>query len=186
MENFLGMKKNPAMSKKIDEISLHSNEVHDLLGRVPSWIIRNGMIMVVIVLLILFAGSWMFKYPDIISAPVVVSVDVNDTTKFTGLAKLKQNFAGRVKVGQQVNLKFVSYPYMEFGQLKGIVSKISSIPTGDYYALEVGLPSKLISTYGKKLEFRHELNGTAEIITEDQSLFERILHPVRNLFKSNH
>jgi hypothetical protein len=165
------------MSKKIDEISLHSEEVQDLLGRVPSWIIRNGMIIVVIVLLILFSGSWMFKYPDIIPAPVVVALDVNDSTKFKGLVKLRQNFAGKVKVGQQVNLKFVTYPYMEFGLLKGVVNKISSIPTGDYYALEVGLPDKLISTYGKRFDFRHELIGTAEIITEDQNLLERILHP---------
>jgi hypothetical protein len=165
------------MSKKINEISLHSEEVQDLLGRVPSWIIRNGMIIVVIVLLILFSGSWMFKYPDIIPAPVVVALDVNDSTKFKGLVKLRQNFAGKVKVGQQVNLKFVTYPYMEFGLLKGIVNKISSIPTGDYYALEVGLPDKLISTYGKRFDFRYELIGTAEIITEDQSLLERILHP---------
>jgi hypothetical protein len=170
------------MTKKVEEIDLHSKEVHDLLGKVPSWIIRNGMIMVVIILLMIFAGSWVFKYPDIISAPVVLAVDVKDSTAVTGLVKLKQNIAGKVKVGQQVNLKFVNYPYLEFGLLEGKVSKISTVPTGDYYAVEVGLPNRLLSTYGKLFEFRHELFGTAEIITDDQSLLERILRPVRNVF----
>ncbi|MEI7829521.1 MAG: hypothetical protein WCI31_07115 [Prolixibacteraceae bacterium] len=174
------------MTKKIEEIELHSKEVHDLLGRVPSWIIRNGMIMVVVILFILFTGSLIFKYPDIISAPVVVAIDVNDSTAFTGLVKLKFSISEKVKIGQQVNLKFVSYPYLEFGLLKGIVRKISSAPTGDYYALEVGLPDKLNSTYGKKFEFKHELIGTAEIITDDQSLLERILRPIRNVLKLNH
>jgi HlyD family secretion protein len=174
------------MTKKVDEIDLHSKEVDDLLGRVPSWIIRNGMVMVVVVLFILISGSWFFKYPDIIAAPVVVAVDVNDSTVITGLVKLKQNIEGKVKVGQRVNLKFVNYPYLEYGMVKGIVSKISLMPTGDYYALEVGLPEMLVSTYGKKFEFGQELNGIAEIITDDQSLLERILHPVRNVLKPNH
>jgi hypothetical protein len=174
------------MTKKLEEIDLHSKEVHDLLGKVPSWIIRNGMIMVVIVLLVLLTGSWYFKYPDIISAPVVVTVDVNDSTAITGLVRLEQNITGKVKVGQQVTIKFVTYPYLEFGVAKGIVTKVSSVPTSNYYSIEVGLPEKLISTYGKKFEFQHELIGTAEIITEDQSLLERILHPLKNVFKLNH
>ncbi len=172
------------MSKKVEEIDLHSKEVHDLLGRVPSWILRNGMIMVVIVLLILFSGSWLFKYPDIISAPVVVAADVNDSMSITGIVKLKWNTAGKVKVGQQVNLKFVSYPYLEYGIVKGVVNKVSSVPNGDFYMLEVSLPDMLNSTYGKKLVFQHELSGTAEIITEYQSLLKRILGPVRNILKS--
>ncbi len=166
------------MSKKIDEIELHSKEVQDLMGRMPSWLIRNGTVMVILLLMVLVAGSWVFKYPDVITAPVVVSAVPNNPTAFIGCVQLKMNISGKVQVGQGVNLKFANYPYMEYGIVKGIVSKISSVPNGDSYALEVNIPGQMVSTFGKKLEFQLELKGTAEIITEERSLLVRILHPV--------
>ncbi len=171
------------MSKRIDEIDLHSKEVQDLLGRVPSWLIRNGILMVIILLIVLIVGSWLFKYPDIVTAPVVVTaVETKNPISLTGYVKLKMNYAGKVKTGQRVNLKFVSYPYLEYGTVKGVVSKISSVPTSDFFELEVSLPDQLVSTYGKRFEFKQDLKGTAEIITEDQRLLIRILHPVKSIF----
>ncbi|MCX6222325.1 MAG: hypothetical protein NTZ69_15245 [Bacteroidia bacterium] len=165
------------MSKKIDEIELHSKEVQDLMGRMPSWLIRNGIIMVILLLMMLVAGSWFFKYPDVITAPVVVTAAPDHPTTFVGCVQLSLNLSGKVQVGQRVNLKFASYPYMEYGVVEGVVSKISSVPNGETYALEVNLPGQMVSTFGKKLEFQQELKGTAEIITEERRLLDRILHP---------
>jgi hypothetical protein len=165
------------MSKKIEEIQLHSKEVQDLMGRMPSWLIRNGIVMVILILTVLVAGSWVFKYPDIITAPVVVTSVPGNPTTFVGCVQLKINPSGKVQVGQRVNLKFANYPYMEDGVVKGVVGKISSVPNGDSYALEVNLPDQMVSTFGKKLKFQQELKGTAEIITEERRLLDRILHP---------
>ena len=63
------------MSKKLEEIETRSEEVQDLLGRVPSWITRNGILLIMALLLVLIAGSWFFKYPDIITAQVIVTSD---------------------------------------------------------------------------------------------------------------
>jgi len=165
------------MSKKIDDIDLHSKEVQDLMGRMPSWLIRNGIVMVILLLIVLVAGSWFFKFPDVITAPVLVTATPNNPTTFIGCVQLKMNVSGKVQVGQRVNLKFSNYPYMEYGVVKGVVGKISSVPNGDTYALEVNLPGQMVSTFGKKFEFQQELKGTAEIITEDRRLLNRILHP---------
>lgn len=99
-----------------------------------------------------------------------------------GKVQLMMVGAGKVKVGQRVNIKFSNYPYLEYGLVKGVVSRISGVPTNDYYALEVSLPDQLVSTYGKNFDVQQELVGTAEIITEDQRLLNRILHPVRAVF----
>ncbi len=166
------------MSKKIDEIDLHSKEVQELMGRMPSWLIRNGIVMVILLLTVLVAGSWIYKYPDVIMAPVVVAAASNDSNTFIGFAQLKMNPLGKVQIGQRVNLKFPNYPYLEYGVVKGVVRKITSIPSGETYSLEVTLPGQMVSTFGKKFEFQKELKGTAEIITEEQRLLDRILHPV--------
>ena len=121
---------NMSMSKKIDEIELHSKEVQDLMGRMPSWLIRNGIVMVILLLMVLVVGSWVFKYPDVITAPVVVTAVPNNPTTFIGYVQLKMNLSGKVQVGQRVNLKFANYPYMEYGVVKGVVSKMSSVLMG--------------------------------------------------------
>ena len=54
-------------------VELQSNEVEDMLGRVPGWITRNGIILFFFLLALLIFGSWVFRYPDIKEARIVVT-----------------------------------------------------------------------------------------------------------------
>ena len=57
------------------------------------------------------------------------------------------------------------------------------IPTKDgVYLIDVKLPEKLITSYNKEIVFKHEMRGTAEIITEDLSLIERFFHQFKEVF----
>ena len=172
------------MTKKLDEIDSHSREVQDIMGRMPSWLIRNGIVMVVFVVMVMLAGAWVFKYPDIVTTPAVVvaSADSSRMVKATCIVYLQNSAKRKVMKGQHVNLKFAAYPYLEYGLVRGIVSSVSQVPAGENYLAEVTLPDQLVTTFGKKLEFQHELKGTAEIITGDQRLLDRILKPVKEVF----
>jgi len=44
-----------------------------MLGRVPGWITRNGIILFTFLIALLLFGSWVFKYPDIKRARIVVT-----------------------------------------------------------------------------------------------------------------
>lgn len=55
------------------KVELQSNEVEDMLGRVPGWITRNGIILFLFLLALLIFGSWVFRYPDIKRARIVVT-----------------------------------------------------------------------------------------------------------------
>jgi hypothetical protein len=168
------------MTKKLDEIDLHSKEVQDILGRIPSWLIRNGILMVIFLLTVFIAGSWFFKYPDIIAVPVVVYASENENPKsITTVIQLKRDLSASLKIGQNVNLKFSSYPYLKYGMVKGIVSGVSSLPVHDYYPVEITLSFPLVSTSGQEFKFQQELKGTAEISTEDRRLLDRILQPTK-------
>lgn len=92
--------------------------------------------------------------------------------------------AGKVEVGQHANIKVDGYPYMEFGMLLGTISRVSVAPSEGEYSLVVSLPHGLTTSYGKKLELRGELAGIAEITTEDLSLLQRLLYPLKHLFTS--
>ncbi len=151
-----------------------------LLGAIDVWEL-NYLIKSPIRGEVNFSKFWSVNQ-NVTKGEVVFTIIPEGNSNLIGKVQLKMNGAGKVKVGQKVNLKFANYPYLEFGLVKGEVSRISAVPTNDYYALEVALSNQLVSTYGKKFEFQQELSGTAEIITDDQRLLNRILHPVKAIF----
>lgn len=89
------------------------------------------------------------------------------------IAKLKtpaQNL-GKVKLGQKVNIKLDNYPDYEFGVLKGKIETISEISDKEgFYNIDVSLSNELKTSYNKNIDFKQEMRGTAEIITEDLRL----------------
>lgn len=65
------------MSKSEDntkkEIELRSEEFQEILGNVPSWILRRGITIIAIIVVIILIGSAIFKYPDIISTSMTLT-----------------------------------------------------------------------------------------------------------------
>ncbi len=56
-----------------DNIQLRSDEVEDILGRPPSWIISWGTTVIFITLGMVLAISWIVEYPDIIDATIEIT-----------------------------------------------------------------------------------------------------------------
>ena len=90
--------------------------------------------------------------------------------------------SGKVLVGQRVNIKFDSYPYNEYGLVEGRVEAVSAVPRDGAYAVRIAFPKGLVTNYRKTLAFRQEMPGTADIITQDLNLFERIFYQIRSIF----
>ncbi|MFA0962290.1 HlyD family secretion protein [Roseivirga sp. BDSF3-8] len=91
--------------------------------------------------------------------------------------------SGKVEVGQTVNLKFDNYPYDEYGMVLGEIENISMLPTKENtYIIRISLPNGLMSSYKKDLEFKQQMQGSAEIITEDLRLIERLFNQLRSVF----
>ena len=120
---------------------------------------------------------------------VVLTVIPQKRTGISGKIYLPLQGAGKVKVGQRVNVKFDNYPYMEYGMVQVEITKISKVPTtinnNKVLILDVRFPGGLLTNYGIKLEPGEEMSGTSEIITENLSLFQRLLNPVQFVIKKN-
>jgi HlyD family secretion protein len=92
--------------------------------------------------------------------------------------------AGKVKVGQRVNIKLNGYSYLEFGMIEGAVQSISSGYTENGFPALASLPKGAITNYGLEIQLERELQGIAEITTEDLSLLQRLFSPLKHLYKS--
>jgi multidrug resistance efflux pump len=64
---------------KEKKLEIRSEEVQDLMGQVPNWLIRVGSTVILMLLVILILGSWFFKYPDIIVSPVKLTTQLPPT-----------------------------------------------------------------------------------------------------------
>jgi multidrug resistance efflux pump len=105
--------------------------------------------------------------------------------ELVGRVSLPMIRSGKVKPGQKVLVKLSSFPHMEYGMLSGKVVTVSLVPTQDQYVVEVIFPEGMRTNYGLELPFSQEMQGAAEIITEDLRLIQRILNPVRSVIQRN-
>jgi len=63
------------VEKQEKDIELRSEEVQEVLGRVPSWILRRGIFLLVVFVFVLIIGSWFYKSPEIIKSTLVLTSD---------------------------------------------------------------------------------------------------------------
>jgi len=106
-------------------------------------------------------------------------------SRIIGKAMLPVARSGKVKTGQGVNVRLDNFPDNEFGMLKGVVQNISLVPAtmgiNTYYVLEIELPEGLNTNYRKELPYLPNMQGMADIITENMSLLERFVMPIRKI-----
>ncbi|HLV50388.1 MAG TPA: HlyD family efflux transporter periplasmic adaptor subunit [Flavobacterium sp.] len=105
---------------------------------------------------------------------------------FVGKIKAPALNSGKINTGQQVNIRLANYPDREFGIIKGKIKSISLTPDKENNLLiDVTLPNGLETSYKKEIIFQQEMSGTADIITEDLRLIERLLYQFRDMFSRN-
>lgn len=128
------------------------------------------------------------KNQNVASGDVIITIVPEKDTKIIGKIYLPQQGAGKVKKGQTVNIKFANFPYMEYGIVQVKIKNISLVPVvvkeERVYLLEVVFPEKLKTTYGKELTFSQEMQGSAEIVTDDLRLLDKFINPIKAIFKN--
>lgn len=129
-----------------------------------------------------FANFWT-KNQQVKKDEIVFSVIPEKQTQIIGRINLPVKGAGKVAIGQKVNIRFENFPYMEYGYIRGVVSNISLMPNNENYVVEVDLPQDLKTNYDIQLKFTQEMKGSAEIITSDLRLIERFFNPVKSMLK---
>jgi multidrug efflux pump subunit AcrA (membrane-fusion protein) len=148
-------------------------------------------------------GQWKEKY--LISSPVNGKITFTSFWNVNQVIKAGELFAtvipedpsriivratvppaglGRVRAGQEVNIKLSGFPYMEFGVLKGRIRSISLVPAGEGYIAEIDPVNGMRSSYGIDISFISEMTGTADIITDNSRLIYRFIKPIKSMISN--
>lgn len=127
-----------------------------------------------------FSRVWNENQP-VMEGDLVMTVIPVQQGDIIGKIKLPMEGAGKVEEGQRVVIKLDNYPYLEFGMLNGTIHSIAAAPDETSYMVKVSLRDSLLTTYGRMISFRQEMQGNAEIITGDMTLMMRIFNPIRHV-----
>jgi multidrug resistance efflux pump len=120
------------------------------------------------------------------AAEALVAV-VPSGSELVGRVQLQGAGAGKVAVGQRVLVRLEGYPYRQYGVLEGRVQSVSQLgfEQGERsevtYRAVVSLSNGLMTSYGRRLQFREEMRGDIDVITEDMRLLERLFNQFRSL-----
>lgn len=92
--------------------------------------------------------------------------------------------AGKITVGDQVDLSFTAFPRQSFGSLRGTITSIStdSIVQQDglsYYLVEATIPNTpLINRHGEHGELRIGMTANASVITDSRKIIDFVLEKI--------
>ncbi|SDP99167.1 HlyD family secretion protein [Mucilaginibacter sp. OK268] len=100
---------------------------------------------------------------------------------FFGQMAIPQDNMGKVKEGQEVLLKLKSYPFEEYGMIRGRISYIADVPYKDsIFVAKVDFKIRNTSDMKEPIRLKQGMAADAEIITQDATIIQRIS---RSFFK---
>ncbi|WP_293955977.1 MULTISPECIES: HlyD family efflux transporter periplasmic adaptor subunit [unclassified Sphingobacterium] len=105
--------------------------------------------------------------------------------KIIAYIQVPSNGAGKLEVGQNVQIKLDAFPFPEFGKLVGKVENISLIPQESMYFVRVSLPEGMKTDMGKIISFGSNMEGEAEILTKNRRLIHKFYDKIYGALTMN-
>ena len=165
-----------SFKKQQIDMAMHCDEVQEVMGEIPSWIVRWGITVIFAIVVALVISSHFFYYPDVVKADIRITTDAS--MRSIGEIKIQATGSGKIRTGQQVNVFIANYPYSEYGYVTGVIDRIDETPDENgNYLITVAFPNGMKSSYGHNLRAWKVMTGTAEIVLESKRLTEKLLQP---------
>ena len=159
---------------KEKEIELRSEEVQEVMNRVPPAILRYGSGVLLGIVLLLLGGSAWFSYPETVVTEFTLATGTD--TLPTGTARVPMAEIGKIQLGQRAVIHLTGFPEETYGFMEGSITAVSEFPdeTGNY-VLSVELTYVTVERCKAVLSIIKETQGTAKVIIKERTLLECFL-----------
>ena len=105
--------------------------------------------------------------------------------EFFGEMAIPQNNLGKVKEGQEVLIKLKSYPFEEYGMLKGKIKYISDVPYKDsVFISRVDFKVRKVSDMKRTIHLKQGMMADAEIVTQDATILQRVSRDILKIINN--
>lgn len=157
--------------EKEKEIELRSEEVQEVMNRVPPAILRYGSGVLLGIVLLLLAGSAWFSYPETVVTEFVLSVGKDGLPQ--GTARVAMQDIGKIRSGQRAVIHLTGFPEETYGFMEGNISEVSPFPDENgNYGFSVALSAETVERCKAVLSLVKETRGTAKVVIQERTLLE--------------
>lgn len=112
---------------------------------------------------------------------MLLTIVPDTTSEIIAKGVLPIRGSGKIKENMKANLRLSGFPYQEFGSIPCTVKRISLIPSEEGFVVELQVPSPLKTAYDKEIPFQQEMQGMANIVTEDRRILERVFDRILSI-----
>ena len=155
----------------IDNIELRSEKTRQIIGMVPSGIVRYGTLIITIIIAILLAVSYFVPYPENLQADT--TVEINTDGEVNVCAYIPYSHINTIHEGMNAQLEFEGFPSADYGYISAKISHINknvhNINGQNYFKANLSYKANNI------IELFGGMNGTANILTSNESILQKIL-----------
>ena len=160
-----------------DNIELRSEELQEIIGRMPSRIERYGIIVIACVVLVIFVGSFFFKYPDTLDAKVVI--DDKCSYAYAYVPSI-----ANIRKGQNAIINLDNFPEEEYGYLLGKVVAYQTIPNEQgMYVVRLKMDEKWNGCNAKESSVFRYQHGIAKIILKIRRGSDLFTDPIKRFWQ---
>lgn len=107
-------------------------------------------------------------------------------TDFFGEVYIPQYNMGKVRIGQRTLVKMRSFPFEQYGLIRGEVNYISDVAFKDsVFIAKIGFERFDNKDPDHKIALKNGMKADAEIITEESSLLQRFIRNITKMLNSN-
>jgi hypothetical protein len=155
-----------------EKIELRSEKTRNLIGKMPSYLIRNGMTVVFVVMVLLLIGTYFIPYPDTVYVEIkIISRDCAGKT-FKGMGLIPYQYIASVNEGMKIIVELEGYTKSEYNSVEGIINvkenKIIEHNGQNHFPIQVTLHGNEYMLVGMRAD--------GEILTLEKTVFERLFH----------
>ena len=160
-----------------------SEDAHRLLTAIAEWK-RQNLVIAPIAGKVTLSKIWSPKQAIASGDELLTVVPNQNSLRVIVKATMPIVNSGKVKIGLPTKIRLDNFPYTEHGILEGTVQNIALVPQKDSYLVEIALNDALKTTYNKQITFHQELQGDADIITENRRVIARMFDKFKDLMKN--
>lgn len=151
---------------------LRSREVQEIIGKIPSLLVRTGSGVLLLILILILVSACFIHFPD----QKLVRVNVYPGRSAEQQVIIPAELSDKLKSGQEIIIRLEGYRDSPHGFLRGEVNRVKlNAPPGDSMATVSFSLRKELLTKGLRTNPDRLLKGELEIVTDNPTVFEKII-----------
>lgn len=155
----------------IDNIELRSEKTRQIIGMVPSRIVRYGTLIISVIIIALLIAAYFIPYPDNLQVNAIV-VDAKGGTQQIQ-AYVPYSYVSTIHEGMNANIEFEGYPSADYGCVSAIITSIEKevydINDQNYFIVYMDMSKS------NDIAVHSGMKGTANILISDISVLQKFL-----------